>query len=89
MLFEAANKAAFITGGVDGLGGVEMWKLLGLFSFDIGGRTAYLYSLAVLFLLFVLVRRLVTSPFGLQPARHPRERAKRMPAIGAPVRQRD
>jgi len=40
LLFEAANRAAFITGGVDGLSGVAMWKLLGVFPFDIGGKTA-------------------------------------------------
>src|SRR5205823_1218824 len=45
MLYEAANKAAFITGGVDGLSGVTMWKILGLFSFDIAGKTAYVDSL--------------------------------------------
>jgi branched-chain amino acid transport system permease protein len=48
LLYEAANKAAFITGGVDGLSGVTMWKLLGVFAFDLGGKVAYLYSLAVL-----------------------------------------
>jgi len=86
LLYEAANKAAFITGGVDGLSGVSMWKLLGLFAFDLNGRVAYLYSLAVLFLLFVLLRRLVHSPFGLS-LRGIREGALRMPAIGAPVRR--
>ena len=39
--------------------------LLGVFAFDLAGRTAYLYSLATLFLLFLLARRLVASPFGL------------------------
>ncbi|HXH02120.1 MAG TPA: branched-chain amino acid ABC transporter permease [Candidatus Competibacteraceae bacterium] len=87
MLYEAANKAAFITGGVDGLSGVEMWKLLGLFEFDLYGKTAYLYSLAVLFGCFVMLRRLVNSPFGLS-LRGLREGPKRMPAIGAPVRRR-
>jgi branched-chain amino acid transport system permease protein len=87
MLFEAANKAAYITGGVDGLSGVTMWKLLGLFGFDIGGKTAYVYSLMVLFLIFALLRRLMNSPFGLS-LRGLRERAKRMPAIGAPVLRR-
>ena len=87
LLYEAANKAAFITGGVDGLSGVAMWKLLGVFQFDLGGKVAYLYSLAVLFLLFVLMRRLVNSPFGLS-LRGLREGGKRMPAIGAPVRKR-
>jgi len=87
MLYEAANKAAFITGGVDGLSGVTMWKLLGLFDFDIMGHTVYLYSLVVVFLVFVLMRRLVNSPFGLS-LRGLREGGKRMPAIGSPVRQR-
>jgi branched-chain amino acid transport system permease protein len=87
LLYEAANKAAFITGGVDGLSGVTMWKLLGVFPFDLGGKVAYVYSLAVLFPLFVLMRRLVNSPFGLS-LRGLREGGKRMPAIGAPVRSR-
>ena len=88
MLYEAANRAAFVTGGVDGLSGVTMWKLLGLFEFDLGGRTAYLYGLAVLFAIFVLLRRLVNSPFGLS-LRGIREGGRRMPAIGASVRRRE
>jgi branched-chain amino acid transport system permease protein len=87
MLFEAANKASSITGGVDGLSGIEMWKLFGAFSFDLAGRTAYLYSLAVVFALFLLVRRLVASPFGLS-LRGVRENVRRMPAIGSPVVRR-
>jgi len=87
MLYEAANKASSITGGVDGLSGVTMGRILGVWSFDIGGRTAYLYSLAVLFVLFVLMRRLVNSPLGLS-LRGIREGGKRMPAIGAPVARR-
>jgi len=87
MLYEAANKAASITGGVDGLAGVTMWKVLGLWSFDLGGRTAFLYSVAVLFVLFVLMRRLVNSPLGLS-LRGIREGGKRMPALGAPVARR-
>ena len=87
MLWEAANKAAFITGGVDGLSGVLMWKVLGIFGFDLMGKTAYLYSLVVVFLLFTILRRLVNSPFGLA-LRGVREGSKRMPAIGAPVQHR-
>lgn len=87
MFFEAANKATGITGGVDGLGGVAMWKVLGLFEFGIFGTTSYVYSLVVLFVVFVLARRLVASPFGLS-LRGIREGARRMPAIGAPVRHR-
>jgi branched-chain amino acid transport system permease protein len=87
MLFEAANKAAFITGGVDGLSGMKVSKLLGVFEFDLFGKTAYLYSLAVLFILFVALRRLVNSPFGLS-LKGIREGGRRMPAIGADVSRR-
>jgi branched-chain amino acid transport system permease protein len=87
MLFEAANKAASITGGVDGLSGMATWKLFGLFPFGLDGRTGYAYSLAVLFLAFVFLRRVVHSPFGLS-LRGIRENARRMPAIGSPVDRR-
>jgi branched-chain amino acid transport system permease protein len=87
LLFEAANRAAFITGGVDGLSGVTMWKLFGVFPFDLGGRTAYVYSLVVLLAVFLFLRRLVRSPFGLS-LRGIRENRARMPAIGVPVRRR-
>ena len=87
MLYEAANKATSITGGVDGLSGVNVWKILGLFSFDIVGKTAYVYSLVVVFLLFALARRFVNSPFGLS-LRGIREGHRRMPAIGSPVSRR-
>jgi branched-chain amino acid transport system permease protein len=87
MLFEAANKAAFITGGVDGLSGMVMGKLLGVFEFDLYGKTAYVYSFVVLFILFVVLRRLVHSPFGLSLIGI-REGGRRMPAIGANVNRR-
>ena len=84
MLYEAANQAAFITGGVDGLSGVEMRKIFGVFGFGLDGKTAYVYSLVVLFIMFVFVRTLVRSPFGLS-LRGIREGERRMPAIGASV----
>jgi branched-chain amino acid transport system permease protein len=87
MLYEAANKAARITGGVDGLAGVEMWKLAGLFRFDIEGRVGFGYCLVVTFLLFVVLRRMMRSPFGLS-LQGIRENARRMPALGASVRAR-
>jgi branched-chain amino acid transport system permease protein len=87
MLFEAANKAAFITGGVDGLSGVVIGKVFGVFEFDLYGKTAFFYTLAVVFLLFVVLRRLVKSPFGLSLTGI-REGGKRMPAIGADVNKR-
>ena len=62
--YELANKFEGLTGGADGLQGVVMAPLLGRFAFDLGGRTAQCYSLAVLFIVFVFARRLVHSPFG-------------------------
>jgi branched-chain amino acid transport system permease protein len=87
MLFEAANQLPSITGGADGLSGVTMGKLFGRFPFDLTGSTGYLYSLGVLFALFVLARRMMSSPFGLS-LRGVRENVRRMPAIGAPVSRR-
>ncbi|MBK4733262.1 branched-chain amino acid ABC transporter permease [Noviherbaspirillum pedocola] len=87
MLFEAANKAAPITGGVDGLSGMMVGKIFGVFEFDLAGKVAYIYSFVVLFLLFIGLRRLVDSPFGLS-LRGIREGVRRMPAIGVDVRQR-
>ena len=84
MLHEVANQASWLTGGIDGLSGVEMKKLFGVFSFGLDGRTAYLYSLGVLFLVFCFARTLVRSPFGLS-LRGIREGERRMPAIGASV----
>ncbi len=87
MLFEAANKAAFITGGVDGLSGMMMWNIFGKFEFDLYGKTAYIYSFFVLFIIFVVLRRLVNSTFGLGLVGI-REGGNRMPAIGADINRR-
>jgi len=65
ILYELANKLDWLTGGADGLQGVVMGPLLGRFDFDIAGRTAYAYSLAVLIVGVLLARRLVHSPFGV------------------------
>ncbi len=85
LLEELANSAGWLTGGVDGLQGIHTWKLFGYLPFDLYGRTAYAYALAVLFVLFVFARRLIHSPFGLS-LRGIRENFVRMPAIGAPSR---
>jgi len=65
VLRELANRYSGLTGGADGLQGVTMAPVLGLFRFDLFGHTAYVYSLIVLFVLFLLARRIVNSPFGL------------------------
>ena len=84
LLQEAANSASWLTGGSDGLQGIHSWPIFGMFRFDLYGRTAYSYSLAVLFLTFLVSRRLIHSPFGLA-LRGIRENSPRMPAIGAPT----
>jgi len=87
MLYETANQWSSLTGGIDGLSGVEMKKIFGVFRFGLDGRTAYVYSLVVLFVVFNAVRLLVRSPFGLS-LKGIREGERRMPAIGASVRRK-
>jgi branched-chain amino acid transport system permease protein len=84
VLVEAANSASWLTGGFDGLQGIHSWPIFNRFRFDLYGYTAYGYSLAVLFLIFLVSRRLIHSPFGLA-LRGIRENGQRMPAIGAPT----
>jgi branched-chain amino acid transport system permease protein len=87
MLREAAFKASAITGGDDGLQGMQIWPLFGRFEFDLLGRTAFFYCLTVLFLSWLALRRLVHSPFG-RSLTGIRENVGRMHAIGAPVMRR-
>jgi branched-chain amino acid transport system permease protein len=81
---EIANKATPITGGADGLSGIVVAPVLGLFRFDLYGKTAFLYCLIVLLLGWWAVRRLIYSPFGASLT-GVRENSARMHAIGAPV----
>jgi branched-chain amino acid transport system permease protein len=88
LLEQAANMGAAWTGGFDGMPGLSFSKILGLFGFDVlYYRSQYLYSLAVLFVCFVIVRTLVYSSFG-QSLTGIRENLLRMHAVGAPVRAR-
>ena len=84
ILLEVANKMSSVTGGADGLSGVQVSPILGMFRFDIFGKTAFLYCLAVLFLGWLLVRRIIYSPYGAMLTGI-RENTARMHAIGAPV----
>ena len=76
LLYEAANRAYKITGGDDGLQGFEMAPVLGLFRFDLWGKTAYLYALAVLFVWFIVAWS--DGAFAVRPLarRHPPESAR-------------
>ena len=87
ILYDIVHRQSGLTGGDDGLQGIEIAPVLGLFRFDIFGRTAYLYALAVAFVLFLVARALVKSPFGLA-LMGARENPRRMIMLGAPL-QRD
>jgi branched-chain amino acid transport system permease protein len=88
LLLEAlAERFSDITGGTDGLQGIEIEPILGLFGFDMFGKVGFFYSLAVLFVLFLLARRIVHSPFGLS-LRAIRNNPLRAAAIGIPVNRR-
>lgn len=87
VLYEIANKAGWLTGGADGLQGITMAPVLGLYRFDMLGRTAYIYSLTTLFVLFVIARRITNSPFGASLTAI-RDNPLRAQAIGIPQNPR-
>lgn len=65
MMAEVANKMAWLTGGADGLSGFTPGPVLGIYEFDLFGKTGYLYCLAVLFIATMIMRRIAFSPFGM------------------------
>src|SRR6195952_5190249 len=88
LLLEAlAERFSNITGGTDGLQGIEMEPIPGLFAFDMFGKVGFFYCLGVLFVMFLLARRIVNSPFGLS-LRAIRNNPLRASAIGIPVNRR-
>jgi branched-chain amino acid transport system permease protein len=87
MLGEVANRYSNLTGGADGLQGVTIAPILGRFRFDLYGHNGYVYCLTVLFVCFVIARRIVYSPFGLS-LRAIKENSLRAAAIGIPVKWR-
>lgn len=87
LLGEIANRMEWLTGGADGLQGVAPSLLLGRFEFDIFGKVAYGYTLVVTFVLFVIARRFVFSPFGWS-VRAVKENALRTSSIGIAVNRR-
>ena len=87
ILQEFGNVFDGVTGGYDGLPGLTFAPVLGIFDYDLFGRTAYLYALAVLLVSFCLLRGLVVSPFGRSLVGI-RENTARMHSIGAPVHAR-
>jgi branched-chain amino acid transport system permease protein len=84
IVLSLAQKARDWTGADDGLSGFSMAPLFGRFAFDLEGRVAAWYALAVLVAVFYLLRRLVNSPFGLA-VRGIHENRARMAALGTPI----
>jgi branched-chain amino acid transport system permease protein len=87
VLHEAANALPQWTGGADGLQGMVVGPLLGYFAFDLAGRAASAYSMTVLFVLFLLARWIVQSPFGLSLMAI-RRNPLRASSLGVPVNRR-
>ncbi|MEN9630172.1 MAG: hypothetical protein RJA10_3400 [Pseudomonadota bacterium] len=87
VLLEMANKFDGLTGGADGLQGVVMGPLLGTFEFDLGARVASFYSLTLLFIAFVALRRVVHSPLGIS-MQALRDNRLRLAALGMSVNGR-
>ncbi|TBY03051.1 branched-chain amino acid ABC transporter permease [Rhizobium laguerreae] len=65
LFHEFANKASSWTGGSDGLSDIAPDPVFGLFEFDLYGHTAFFFGMALLLIVFVLLRFLVRSPFGM------------------------
>jgi len=84
LCYEIANRANDITGGDDGLQGMVVGPVLGLFPFDIDGRVGFIYAFIVVFGLYLVARRIVNSPFGLTLVGI-RENVRRVPALGIGV----
>ena len=82
--FEAANKLTWLTGGDDGLYGVTIAPLFGVFPWTMFATTAYLYVLGWAFLMFLLARSVIASPFGVA-LQGIRDNSQRMRLIGTPV----
>lgn len=81
---EIANRARDLTGGADGLRGIRMDPLFGVFDFDFIGQTAYWYALIVALGVFAVFSVIVRSSFGLTLCGL-QESPDRMLAIGAAV----
>ncbi len=84
LLYDFVQRSTSLTGGDDGLQGIAIAPVLGLFRFDMQGRTAYGYTLAVAALIFAAVRALVNSAWGLALL-GARDNPRRMALLGAPV----
>lgn len=87
VLQETASQARWLTGGADGLAGITVSPLFGMFEFDFVGQVAFIYCVCILVAVLVFCLVLAASPFGLA-LRGIEGSASRMRAIGTPVYRR-
>jgi branched-chain amino acid transport system permease protein len=83
LIFEGASRLREVTGGDDGLQGVVIAPLFGVLPFDLYGHTAFAYAFGVLLACFIVLTRIIDSPFGLA-LQGLRDNPQRMAAIGTP-----
>ncbi len=84
LLYDFVHRSTELTGGDDGLQGINIAPVLGLFRFDMRGDTAYVYVLVVTFIVFLALRALVNSAWGLSLL-GARDNPRRMTMLGTPV----
>lgn len=87
LLGEVVRRFSAITGGTDGLLGIDIAPVFGVFEFDFDGRTGFVYTFIVVLVMFLVARRLLRSPFGYS-IQGIHDNPTRMQAIGTPIRQR-
>ena len=87
LLQQLANAAPHLTGGFDGLTGIQTAPLFGIVPWDLWYRHQYAYALAILFVCLLLVRRLIHAPFG-RSLIGIRDNPLRMGALGVEVHHR-
>jgi branched-chain amino acid transport system permease protein len=85
MLQQIANKASAYTGGSDGLAGIDPLPIFGLFVINLWGRATYALAIVLVVLVFVFLRILTRSPFGML-CRGIKDDPVRARAMGASVR---
>lgn len=64
VMYEIANQMSWLTGGADGLTGMPVNPVLGIFPIYFRPANSYAYVLIVCFVLFFVAKRIVHSPFG-------------------------
>jgi branched-chain amino acid transport system permease protein len=83
-VLELATQLKPITGGEDGLQGLTVWPLLQVFEWDYLGQAGFIYAYVVCLLLYLLVRIIMRSNFGMA-VEAIRENEVRAKAIGIPA----